>query len=121
MYRLTIGLLAFLFCLPAYALAAEPVKKTVAGLYQDKTSLVGKQVQLSGKIVKVNNRIMKRNFLHLRDGTGAEGTNNLTITSQNTANVGDEVVVTGTVALDVVFGGTYRYPVLLENAIVTKK
>ena len=103
------------------AIAAEQVEqKTVAALYQEKANLSGHHVQLRGKIVKVNNAIMNRNFLHLRDGTGKEGSNDLTITSQDTAEVGDEVVVSGTITVDKDFGAGYTYPILLEQASVSK-
>lgn len=102
------------------AAADQPEQKTVAALYAEKAKLSGHQVQLHGKIVKVNNAIMNRNFLHLRDGTGADGSNDLTITSQDTAEVGDEVVVTGTISVDKDFGAGYTYPVLLEQASVKK-
>lgn len=100
------------------ALAADAIKKTVADLYADKDALVGKQVQVSGKVVKVNNGIMNRNFLHVQDGTGAADTNDLTVTSQQTAAVGDQVTVTGTIAADVDFGMGYVYPLLMEEAAV---
>jgi hypothetical protein len=102
------------------ALADQAEQKTVEALYQEKADLSGHHVQLHGKIVKVNNAIMNRNFLHLRDGTGKDGSNDLTITSQDTAEVGDEVVVTGTITVDKDFGAGYTYPILLEQATVTK-
>ena len=103
-----------------FAMAEGPIQKSVADLYKDKVALKGQQVQLHGKIVKVNNGIMRRNFLHLQDGTGTQGTSDLTVTSKETANVGDNVIVVGTVALDIDFGGGYKYPLLLEKATITK-
>jgi len=73
-----------------------------------------------GKVVKVNNGVMKRNFLHIQDGTGKQGSNDLTVTSQETAEIGDEVVVTGKLAVDKDFGAGYTYPILLEEAHITK-
>lgn len=101
------------------AFAADAVIKSVADLYAEKAALVGKQVQVSGKVVKVNNGIMNRNFLHVQDGTGAEGANDLTITSQQTAAVGDQVTATGKVSTDVDFGMGYKYPLLMEEAALT--
>jgi hypothetical protein len=121
MRRAVIGMTAVLACLGAAAAVADNAEqKTVAALYQEKAGLSGHHVQLRGKIVKVNNAIMHRNFLHLRDGTGKEGSNDLTITSQDTAEVGDEVVVTGTLTVDKDFGAGYTYPILLEHATVSK-
>ena len=62
---------------------------------------------------------MKRNFLHIQDGTGKDGTNDLTITSNQTAGVGQKVTVTGTVVLDTDFGMGYAYPILVEKSTIT--
>ena len=117
-----VGVASAMACLgSSLAVAADQAEqKTVAALYQEKANLSGHHVQLRGKIVKVNNAIMNRNFLHLRDGTGKEGSNDLTITSQDTAEVGDEVVVSGTITIDKDFGAGYTYPILLEQASVSK-
>jgi hypothetical protein len=104
----------------APATADQAAQKTIAAVYQEKTQLNGRQVQVHGKVVKVNNGIMHRNFLHLQDGTGGQGTNQITVTSQDTAEVGDDVVVTGTLAVDRDFGAGYTYPVILEKAAITK-
>ncbi len=121
MKKALIGMFAALSLLAAFAATAgDAAQKTVAALYQEKAQLNGKHVQVHGKVVKVNNGIMHRNFLHLQDGTGGQGTNQLTITSQDTANVGDEVVVTGTLAVDRDFGAGYTYPVILEKAAISK-
>ncbi|WP_456381024.1 hypothetical protein [Thiolapillus sp.] len=121
MNRLTIFLLAaFLGLGSTVTLASDAVTKTVGAVYEEKAQLAGKQVRVSGEIVKVNNKIMGRNFLHLRDGTGKQGSNDLTVTSQETATVGDQVEIVGTVATDVDFGSGYIYPLLIEKATITK-
>ncbi|WP_373508032.1 hypothetical protein [Thiocapsa sp.] len=65
---------------------------------------------------------MQRNFVHIQDGTGeaADGSNNPVVTTQDTVSVGDQVQVSGTVVLDQDFGFGYQYPLLLEQATVTK-
>ena len=103
------------------ASAAEPAVRTVVAVHQEMAALSGSQVQVSGKVVKVNNGIMGRNFVHVRDGSGEQGTNNLIATSKDTAAVGDEVVVTGRVQLDRDFGSGYVYPLLIEDATIAKK
>ena len=121
MRRAVIGVAAAILCLGSSMVTADQAEqKTIEALYQEKAELSGHQVQLRGKIVKVNNAIMNRNFLHLQDGTGKDGSNDLTITSQDTADVGDEVVVTGTITVDKDFGAGYTYPILLEQASVSK-
>ena len=94
--------------------------KTVAEVFAEKDSLAGKPVTFRGKVVKTNPDIMGKNWLHVRDGSGEEGTNDLTITTAGTLpNVGDTVVVTGNVTLNKDFGMGYAYDVLVEDAQVT--
>ena len=92
--------------------------KTVVQLYSDSKSLKGKTVNVRGKVVKFNSGIMGKNFLHLQDGTGSEGTNDLTVTTQETVRVGDQVIVTGTVNTDKNFGAGYSYSLILEEATI---
>lgn len=99
------------------AFAAET--STVATVYKDKSALSGKEVTVKGKVVKVNNGIMGRNFVHVQDGTGDANTNNLIITSKQTAAVGDTVQVTGKVFLNRDFGSGYNYPLLIEESTIT--
>ena len=96
----------------AYAEDAKP--RTIAAVYKDKAALSGKAVTVQGKVVKVNNGIMGRNFLHVQDGSGDKTTNDLTVTSKQTANIGDQVTVTGNVVLNKDFGAGYAYPLLVE-------
>lgn len=103
------------------ASAEESKTKTVAGLYQDKAALAGQAVRVQGKVVKVNNGIMGRNFLHLQDGTGDANSNDLTVTSTQTAAVGDQVTVTGRVVVNRDFGAGYAYPLLVEEATIAPK
>jgi hypothetical protein len=94
--------------------------KTVAEVFAEKDQLAGKPVTFRGKVVKTNADIMGKNWLHVRDGSGAEGTNDLTVTTAGAIpNVGDTVVVTGPVVLNKDFGMGYTYEVLIEDAQVT--
>lgn len=94
--------------------------KTVAEVFAEKDALAGKPVTFRGKVVKTNPDIMGKNWLHVRDGSGEEGTNDLTITTAGTLpSVGDTVLVTGNVTLNKDFGMGYAYDVLVEDAQVT--
>ncbi len=93
--------------------------KTVREVYQEKVKLKGKRVTLRGKVVKYHEAIMGKNWLHLRDGTGKDPANDLTVTTQAKAKVGDTVLVEGTVMLDKDFGAGYTYDVIIEEAKVT--
>jgi hypothetical protein len=103
------------------ALAEDTPAKTISDLYQQRAALNGQQVTLRGKVVKVNNLIMDRNWVHLQDGSGdaADGSNDITITTQDKAQVNEQVTVTGTLAVDLDFGSGYKYPLLVEKATIT--
>lgn len=103
--------------------AIEPAAggQTVAAVFAGKESLVGKPVVVRGKVVKLNTGIMGRNWIHLRDGTGGTGTNDLLVTTTDTATLGDVVLARGTLATNRDFGGGYKYDVLIENATLAVK
>jgi len=111
----TVGMASF------NASAADANLKTVAAVNQNKASLVGQTITAQGKVVKVNNGIMGRNFVHVQDGTGDASSNNLIVTSKQTANVGDQVTVSGVVVLNRDFGSGYTYPLLIEEASIAPK
>lgn len=96
--------------------------KTVAEVWAQHDALKGKTVTVRGKVVKYNSGIMGKNWLHLRDGSGtAEGKDNdITVTTSDAVAKGDVVVVKGVVAIDRDFGAGYTYPVIVEDAKVTK-
>jgi len=91
---------------------------TVEEVNTQMAQLKGKEVTVTGKVVKVNNGIMKRNFVHVQDGTGSKNTNNLIITSKQTASVGDNITATGVVVLGTDFGMGYSYPLLVEQSVI---
>jgi hypothetical protein len=94
--------------------------KTVAELFAEKDQLTGQPVVIRGKVVKSNPGIMGKNWLHVRDGSGAEGTNDITVTTSGVVPaVGDTVLVKGTVMLNKDFGMGYTYDVIVEDAEVT--
>lgn len=92
---------------------------TVAELYAKKDELKGKKVTVRGEVVKFNSNIMGKNWLHLQDGSGKEGTNDLTVTTSQGANVGDKVVVTGVMATNKDVGAGHKYVVILEEGTIT--
>ncbi len=93
--------------------------KTVAEIFSSKGELSGKEVSIRGKVVKFSPEIMGKNWIHLQDGSGAEGTNDLTVTTSVMAKVGDTVLINGVLATDKDFGYGYKYDVIVEDAKVT--
>ena len=51
--------------------------------------------------------------------SGSKDTNNLVVTSGQTAKAGQKVTITGTVVLDTDFGMGYKYPLMVEKSSVT--
>lgn len=106
----------------AAAPAAAPPKahgdtgRTIADVWAQKDTLKDAPVTVRGTVVKFLPSIMGKNWLHLRDG----GERDITVTTTDTAAVGDVVVVSGTLRLDKDFGAGYRYPVIVEEAKVVK-
>ncbi len=103
------------------AFAAETNLKTVAALNLNKAALAGQTISAQGKVVKVNNGIMGRNFVHVQDGTGDANSNNLVVTSKQTAKVGDLVTISGVVVVNRDFGSGYSYPLLIEEASIAAR
>lgn len=89
---------------------------TVQECFAGKNKLTGKKISVRGKVVKYNSGILKRNWLHIKDGTGAEGKNDLIITTTDSAKLNDIVVVSGTIQYDKDIGSGYFFPVIIEDA-----
>lgn len=93
--------------------------KTVEEIYSQKTDLAGKQIILRGKVVKFSPEIMGKNWIHVQDGTGTKGSNDLTVTSSVVVKTGDTILVEGKVVQDKDFGYGYKYDVIIEDAKIT--
>ncbi|HOP13356.1 MAG TPA: hypothetical protein PLH09_05235 [Lentimicrobium sp.] len=92
---------------------------TVAGIFADKAGLKGETVKIRGLVVKVNDNIMGKNWVHLQDGTGDEGNYDLTITTMDLPEVGSIATFEGKIAVDRDFGAGYSYDVIMEDAKVS--
>lgn len=109
----------------ATATQAEPIAAPTGGMsiaqvWADRQKLAGKQVTVRGKVVKYNGGILDRNWIHIQDGSGkaADGTNDLTLTSDDATSPGQVITASGTVAIDKDFGAGYAYKVMLEKATI---
>ncbi len=97
----------------------EKADQTVADIFAKKDALAGKEVTVRGKVVKFSQQIMQTNWVHLQDGTGAEGTNDLVVTTDAVVAKGDTVLVKGVMTANKDFGFGYKYDVIIEGAQVT--
>jgi predicted RNA-binding protein len=89
---------------------------TIAELLGNKQKFAGKTIRIKGKVTKFNSKIMKRNWIHLQDGTEYSGKFDLTATTDIEATVGETITLEGTITLDKDFGYGYSYEVLMEDA-----
>ena len=100
----------------------EPVSGGVklAELFANRSSYAGKKVKVTGQVVKFSPEIMNKNWVHLQDGSEANGSFDLTVTTLDTVVAGSVVTFEGVIAVDKDFGYGYKYDVLLEEAKVVK-
>lgn len=93
---------------------AHTVEEVIAG----RAELKDQVVLVSGRVVKYAPGIMGKNWIHLRDGTGAAAsmTNDIVVTTTSATQTGEVVTVSGTVRTDKDFGSGYAYKVLIEEA-----
>jgi hypothetical protein len=102
--------------------ASGPDAYTVSEIYANMATLNEKTAVVKGKVVKVSEGIMGKNWIHLQDGTGdaAKATNKLVTTSQDLPAVGDIVTMKGTIYKDKDFGSGYKYTVIMEKASIQR-
>jgi len=93
--------------------------QTVAELFANKAALVGKDVVLRGRVVKFTPAVMGKNWMHVQDGTGSAGSNDLTVSTSATAAVGNTVLVRGKLGTDKDLGFGYHYDIIIEDGAVT--
>ena len=102
----------------AIQLEAEEGITAIGDLYKNRASLAGKTVTVKGQVIKVNNGIMERNWVHIQDGTSDGQDFDLTVTTQAVVQLGDVVKFTGTVSVDKDFTLGYQYKLLVEDAVL---
>lgn len=108
------------------ASTAEPVEginkleggSTIAELYTDKQKHNGKSIRVRGQVTKVTPNIKGKNWLHIRDSSTLD---DLTVITDGIADIDAVVIVEGKLTLDKDFGYGYFYPLIVEDASVTKE
>ena len=88
-------------------------------LAKNASKYAGKSIKVTGKVMKVNQMIMGKNWLHLQDGTGDNY--DLTVTTMENIPPGHVVSMEGVITLDKDFGAGYRYAILMEDATLIKQ
>ena len=94
---------------------------TIAELVKNRDKYVGKEVTVRGKVVKTSEGIIKRNWVHIEDGSRFSNFDDLVFTSTNKVpKVGDIVYATGTLVKDKDFGYGYFYSIIVEKSSFKK-
>jgi len=100
----------------------EPIENgiTIGELFSNKKKYEGKIVKIKGQVTKYNSAILKRNWIHLKDGSANSTGFDFTATSTMEAKEGDIIVVEGKIILDKDFGSGYFFSVLMEDCKISK-
>lgn len=91
---------------------------SISELYRNRNSYSDKKVKVKGKVVKVNMEVMDRNWVHIQDGTSDSGNFDLTVTTLESAKVGDILEFEGTIAINKDFGAGYVYDLIMEGGVI---
>ena len=93
--------------------SVQPAKGgiTIADLYKNPGAYAGKPAIIRGVVVKFSKEIMKKNWAHIQDGTDYEGKYDLTVTTLDSVQVGNQVTFTGIIS----HRTTWRF--LCSNAV----
>jgi hypothetical protein len=89
---------------------------TLSELYKNQNEYQNKTVQIRGLVVKVNDHIMGKNWVHIQDGTGSDEFYDLTVTTMDNLEVGNIATFEGKITLKKDFGSGYAYDVIMEEA-----
>lgn len=90
---------------------------SVEDLFTQRETLKGKSVLFNAQVVKVTKDVMDKDWIHLQDGSGRQGTHDIIATAKNTqVQVGDRVQVQGTLHTDLNLGSGYVYLAIVQEA-----
>jgi len=91
---------------------------SIADIVSNASSFAGKKVKVQGEVMKVNDAIMDRNWIHLADGSADDY--DFVITSNVSVSVGQTVAFEGLISTNKDFGAGYTYALLMEDAVTIK-
>lgn len=89
---------------------------TIAELFENHAKYAGKIVTITGIVSKYSPMIMDRNWAHIQDGTEFSGEFDLTVTTADSLEVGNQVTFSGKISLNKDFGAGYFYKIIMEDA-----
>jgi hypothetical protein len=91
---------------------------SIADIITDPNTFTGEKVRVYGLVVKVNDAIMDRNWVHLVDGSADDY--DFIITTNVSVPVGHSVAFEGLISTNRDFGAGYKYELLMEDAVTIK-
>ncbi|MBW2737650.1 MAG: nucleotide-binding protein [Deltaproteobacteria bacterium] len=94
---------------------------TIEEIYSKKEELSQKTITVQAIVVKFMPQVMGKNWIHIQDGTGnaENGNNDISVSTLDTAEVGDEVIIKGTLGINKDFGMSCAFGALIEEASIT--
>ena len=95
---------------------------TIEEIYSKKEELSQKTITVRAIVVKFMPQVMGKNWIHIQDGTGSveKGNDDVAVSTLDTAEVGDEVIIKGTLGINKDFGMNRAFAALIEEASVNK-
>lgn len=99
---------------PETTASGDAIQLTLAEVVSQPEKYSGQRIAVSGTVIKVNAGILDRNWIHIAD-KNTPGTE-LTVTSTQIAEPGENHVFEGTLNLNRDFGAGYRFNFILEQA-----
>ncbi len=94
---------------------------SIGDLYEHKTDFENKTIKVKGLVTKFNPSIMKKNWVHIQDGTGGDDSFDLVITTKDFVKVGEIATFQGSIAINKDFGYGYKYDLMMEEGIQLNK
>jgi hypothetical protein len=93
---------------------------SIAQLFAARNDYAGKKIKMKGQVVKINEEVMGKNWIHIQDGTKDGENFDLTITTLDKANMDEVVTFEGTISVNKDFGYGYSYELIMEDAKLVK-
>ena len=93
---------------------------SIGELYKNRAEYGGKIIKMKGQVVKINEGVMGKNWIHIQDGTKEGEDFDLTITTLDSCKMDDVVTFEGTISLKKDFTHGYFYEVIMEDAKLVK-
>lgn len=88
----------------------------LATIIKNRESLAGSLVTVTGRVTKVNQKILGKNWIHITDKSLQQLGQDITITTDKVAKVGQTLTAEGVLAADKDFGSGYFFTVIIEDA-----